>query len=95
MYSDSSAGRLLGAPQSPEGKTECCTLVRAVSTGLTGWSKGGNRGQGKVKSLFSTKGKGRFESQVPVKHTLKYPWVTFQSKLFGEVWNRCCVMCGL
>lgn len=57
--------------------------------------KRGNRGQGKVKSLFSTKGKGRFESQVQVKHTLKYPWVTFQSKLFGEVWNRCCVMCGL
>ena len=50
MYSDSSAGRLLGAPQSPEGKTECCTLVRAVSTGLTGWSKGGNRGQGKCGS---------------------------------------------
>ncbi|CAM9468118.1 unnamed protein product [Rangifer tarandus platyrhynchus] len=43
-YSDSSVGRLHGAPQSLEGRTECCTRVRALSTGFTGWSKGGNRG---------------------------------------------------
>ena len=43
-YSDSSVGRLHGDPQSLEGRPECCTRVRALSTGFTGWSKGGNRG---------------------------------------------------
>ena len=50
MYSDSSVARLNWAPRSLEGKTERCTVVRALSTGLTGWSKGGDGRQGKCGS---------------------------------------------